>query len=103
MPSALNTFRRDATRLTSAGRLSVRAAAAARDERPVDETCGCQVCSRFSRAYLRHLLSVGEASAARLLTIHNLAWILDLMSRTRAAVSAGTLGVLRREVAAVWP
>jgi queuine tRNA-ribosyltransferase len=94
---------RHGTALTSAGRLSVRAAAAARDERPVDETCGCEVCGRFSRAYLRHLFSVGEASAARLLTMHNLAWILGLMAQTRAAVSAGTLAVLRRQVAAVWP
>jgi queuine tRNA-ribosyltransferase len=94
---------RHGTALTSAGRLSVRGAAMAGDGGPVDEACGCRVCGRFSRAYLRHLFSVGEPSAPRLLTLHNLAWILDLMVQCRAAIAAGTLTRLRARVAEVWP
>jgi queuine tRNA-ribosyltransferase len=94
---------RHGTALTAAGRLSVRAAPVARDGGPLDPSCGCGVCRRFSRAYLRHLFSVGEPSAPRLVTMHNLAWILDLMAQTRTAVTAGTLTDLRRRVTAVWP
>jgi queuine tRNA-ribosyltransferase len=94
---------RHGTALTAAGRLSVRAAAVAADDGAVDPACGCQVCRRFSRAYLRHLFSVGEPAGPRLLTLHNLAWILDLMTETRAAVAAGALAALRRRVAQVWP
>ena len=55
-----------------------------------------------SRAYLRHQLVVGEASARRLITMHNLAWILALVARIRAAVRAGTLTALRAELANRW-
>jgi queuine tRNA-ribosyltransferase len=94
---------RHGTALTAAGRLSIRGAALARDDGPLDPRCPCPVCSRFSRAYLRHLFTVGEPSAARLVTLHNLAWILDLMVETRSAVTAGTMAELCRRVAAVWP
>jgi queuine tRNA-ribosyltransferase len=94
---------RHGTALTTAGRLSVRAAALARDDGPVDPACPCPVCRRHSRAYLRHLFSVGEPTGPRLLTLHNLAWTLDLMAQTRAAVAAGTLADLRCRVAASWP
>ena len=46
------------------------------DAGPVDPTCRCAVCTRWSRAYVRHLLMVGEPTAARLLTVHNLTWLL---------------------------
>jgi queuine tRNA-ribosyltransferase len=88
--------------LTSAGRLQVRAAAMAADQGPVDPGCRCPVCGRYSRAYLRHLFSVGEPTAARLLTLHNLTWILMLMRRIRASIVDGSLGGLQREIAAVW-
>jgi queuine tRNA-ribosyltransferase len=94
---------RHGTMLTSAGRLNVRNAANATDPGPVDPACPCPVCARWSRAYLRHLLSVGEPTAPRLLTIHNVAWLLALVDRARAAIRAGTLGALRAEVAAAWP
>jgi queuine tRNA-ribosyltransferase len=94
---------RHGTALTAAGRLSVRGASLARDDGPLDHVCPCPVCGRFSRAYLRHLFTVGEPSAARLVTLHNLAWILGLMAETRLAVGAGSLQTLRRRVAAVWP
>jgi queuine tRNA-ribosyltransferase len=93
---------RHGTVLTGAGRTQLRRAENAADDGPLDPGCGCQVCARWSRAYLRHLLMVGEPLAARLVTTHNLAWTMALMERIRDAVVAGTLDVLRAEVAAVW-
>jgi queuine tRNA-ribosyltransferase len=68
----------------------------------VDPECRCPVCGRYARAYLRHLFAVGEPTAARLLTVHNLTWMLELMARIRTAVIEDRLGALRREVAVVW-
>jgi queuine tRNA-ribosyltransferase len=93
---------RHGTVLTNTGRLPLRNAAYATDDRPLDETCVCSVCARWSRAYLRHLLRLGDPGAARLLTLHNLTWLLGLVRRVRAAVVAGTLGPLRSDVAAIW-
>jgi queuine tRNA-ribosyltransferase len=93
---------RHGTALTSTGRVSLRVAAAATDDAPVDAACTCRTCQRYSRAYLRHLLQVGEPTAARLVTIHNLAWTLALMAQARAAIVSGTLDDLRASVADVW-
>ena len=57
---------------------------------------------RFSRAYVRHLLQVNEPSGARILTMHNLAWTLDLMARARAAVESGTIDALLAETRELW-
>jgi queuine tRNA-ribosyltransferase len=94
---------RHGTVLTSTGRLSLRRAEHASDGAPLDPACGCDVCARWSRAYLRHLLVVDEPTGARLLTLHNLAWVFSLMARIRAAVGEGRLAALRAEVAAAWP
>ena len=88
--------------LTSAGRLSLRNAVNREDDGPLDAACACAVCGRWSRAYLRHLHLVGEPGAARLLTIHNLAWTFALVARLREAVAAGTLARVRAELAATW-
>jgi queuine tRNA-ribosyltransferase len=93
---------RHGTALTSTGRLSVRAARLAADDGPLDGHCGCRVCARFSRGYLRHLLTVGEPTAGRLLTIHNLTWMLDLFERIRESIEAQKLSMLRRDVAEAW-
>ena len=93
---------RHGTALTGAGRLSLNAATVALDHGPVEDGCTCSTCARHSRAYLRHLFQVGEPTAPRLLTIHNLAWVLGLLRRARAAVIDGTLDALRREVAVGW-
>ncbi|HEX2701610.1 MAG TPA: tRNA guanosine(34) transglycosylase Tgt [Acidimicrobiales bacterium] len=92
---------RHGTVLTSAGRLQLRNAAYGRDAGPLDARCPCPVCGRWSRAYLRHLLRMADPGAARLLTLHNLAWILALVARARSAVVAGTLTELRTEIGAV--
>jgi queuine tRNA-ribosyltransferase len=93
---------RHGTVLTAAGRLSLRNAAFRDDDTPLDPTCSCPVCARWSRAYLRHLLLVGEPGAARLVTIHNVSWIVGLVERLRSAVAEGTLTTLRAELADVW-
>ena len=93
---------RHGTALTGTGRLSLKAAALATDPGPIDPACACAVCARWSRAFLRHLLSVDEPAAARMVSIHNLAWTRTLMDRAGAAVAAGTLSDLREEVAAAW-
>jgi queuine tRNA-ribosyltransferase len=93
---------RHGTVLTAAGRLSLRNAVFATDSGPLDPTCECAVCGRYSRAYLRHLLRMSDPVSARLVTLHNLHWIFDLVGRTRAAIEAGTLAALRAEVGAVW-
>ena len=93
---------RHGTVLTGGGRLALGNAAFVRDDGPLDADCGCAVCARWSRAYLRHLLVVGETAAGRLLTLHNLAWTLGLLERARRAVAEGRLGALRREVADGW-
>jgi queuine tRNA-ribosyltransferase len=73
-----------------------------RPRRAPRPTCPCEVCARHSRGYIRHLLQVGEPSASRLLSIHNVAWTIDLMARMRAAIRAGEFGSLRRSVLDVW-
>ncbi len=82
--------------------MQLRNAANATDDGPLDPECPCPVCGRWSRAYLRHLLMVAEPTAPRLLTLHNLAFLLGLVARARQAITAGTLGTLRAEVAGVW-
>ena len=93
---------RHGTLLTSAGRLNLRNRRFADDTGPVDAACGCPVCARWSRGYLRHLLSVAEPTAPRLLTLHNVAWTLDLVDRIRAAIVDGSLAALRAELAEHW-
>jgi queuine tRNA-ribosyltransferase len=87
---------------TSTGRLNLRNAVHARDDGPIDATCRCPTCARWSRGYLRHLLSVGEPTAGRLLSIHNLTYVLGLVGEARAAIAAGTLDGLRARTAGVW-
>lgn len=92
---------RHGTVLTSEGRLNLRNARFARDESPLDEA-GPPIARRWSRAYLRHLLMVDEPTAARLITLHNLAWLLDLVGRARMAIAEGSFESFRRDVEAVW-
>ncbi|HKX26472.1 MAG TPA: tRNA-guanine transglycosylase, partial [Blastocatellia bacterium] len=80
---------------TSRGRLNIRNAKYARDDRPLDEACGCRVCSRYGRAYLRHLHNCGEILAAILCSYHNLAFYLDSMNRIRQAIKLGEFAEFR--------
>ena len=93
---------RHGTALTSAGKLHVKNATHALSDDPIDPTCACEVCARHSRGYVRHLFQVGEPTAARLVSLHNVSWTLQLMHRMRLAIAAGTFDRLRRDVLEVW-
>jgi queuine tRNA-ribosyltransferase len=82
---------RTGSALTWEGRLNLRNARFARDERPLDEGCLCPACTRFSRAYLRHLVNQQELLGLRLLSLHNLRFLLDLTAGARAAIERGEL------------
>ncbi len=71
------------------------------DDRPIDPDCGCPVCRRFSRAYLRHLFAAGEMLAMRLAVLHNLYFYNQLMERIRNALDQGVFEAFRREYTAV--
>ena len=77
---------RTGSALTWEGRLNLRNARFARDPRPLDEGCACPACSRFSRAYIRHLVNQEEILGLRLLSLHNLRFVLDLVAAARSAV-----------------
>jgi len=83
---------------TSEGRVNIRARKYAEDESPADPECGCMVCRRYSRAYLRHLFASGEPLAAVLNSIHNLAYYLELMASVRYAIELGSLPELVKRV-----
>jgi len=93
---------RHGTALTSEGKVHVKGARYALEDAPLDPTCPCEVCARHSRGFLRHLVRMREPSAARLLSLHNVAWTIDLMTRARSAITAGTFDAFRREVLTVW-
>ena len=82
---------RTGTALTRGGRLNLRNARFARDPTPLDDDCPCLACTRFSRAYLRHLVNQQELLGHRLLTLHNLRFVLDLVAGARAAIERGEL------------
>jgi queuine tRNA-ribosyltransferase len=93
---------RHGTALTAEGKVHVKAARHGGEDLPLDPACRCAVCARHSRGYLRHLFAVGEPTARRLVTLHNLAWTFALVDRSRAAIAAGTFTELRAEVLDVW-
>jgi queuine tRNA-ribosyltransferase len=74
---------------TSEGRIAIKNARYAGDEGPLDPQCGCRVCRRYSRAYLRHLYAANELLAQVLNTVHNLAYYLDTMRRVRHSIRLG--------------
>ena len=79
------------------GRLNLRNARFARDDGPLQEGCPCPACTRFSRAYIRHLVTQDELLGLRLLTLHNLSFLLELCREARAAILAGRFGAFAEE------
>jgi queuine tRNA-ribosyltransferase len=77
---------RNGTLFTRRGTLAIKNARYREDERPIDERCGCYTCSRYSRAYLRHLFMAKELLVYRLNTIHNLFYYMNLMQDIRRAI-----------------
>jgi len=84
---------------TSEGKISIKQARYADDAGPLDPICACRVCSRYSRAYLRHLYAANEVLAQVLNTIHNLSFYLDTMRRVRHSIE---LGRKARSLSEVW-
>jgi queuine tRNA-ribosyltransferase len=74
---------------TSEGKISIKQARYAGDESPLDPNCGCRVCARYSRAYLRHLYAANEVLAQVLNTLHNLSFYLDTMRAVRHSIGLG--------------
>jgi queuine tRNA-ribosyltransferase len=91
---------RNGSLFTSQGTLSIRNARYARDEGPLDASCRCAVCMRYSRAYLRHLFLSNEMLGAILNTTHNLHFYLDLMLQIREAIRFGNLESFRFDLQA---
>ena len=82
---------------TSRGKLNIRNAKFAFDQDPLDPDCGCSVCRRYSRGYLRHLYQAGEMTASILISHHNLAFFMNTIRRSREAIKAGNFGAFKKE------
>ena len=89
---------RHACLYTSEGRVLIKNARYAMDQRPPDPNCSCSVCRRYTRAYLRHLFAAGELTAAILATHHNVHFYLDLMRQIREAIEFGNLANFSSEM-----
>jgi queuine tRNA-ribosyltransferase len=88
---------RTGSALTWEGRLNLRNAAFARDPRPLDDDCTCPACTRFTRAYIRHLINQQELLGLRLLSLHNLRFLLELTANARAAIEEGRFPAFKAE------
>ena len=77
--------------------MNLRNARYARDPRPLEDGCGCPACTRFSRAFIRHLVNQEEILGLRLLSLHNLWLIHRLTAGARDAIRRGTFDAFRAE------
>ena len=93
---------RNGTAMTRHGRLVIRNAVYAEDFRPIDEECQCYTCRNFSRAYVRHLFKAEETFGLRLVSIHNLHFLLDFARRMREAIEQGRFQEFRRDFWDNW-
>jgi queuine tRNA-ribosyltransferase len=91
---------RTGSALTGHGRLNLRNARFARDPRPLEPGCECPACRRFTRAYVRHLVNQQEILGLRLLSLHNLWFVLRLTAGARAAIERGEFAAYRAEALA---
>ena len=89
---------RTGSALTRDGRLNLRNARFARDEHPLEEGCECAACTRFSRAYLRHLVNQNELLGLRLLSLHNLRFVIELTRGAREAIARGGFASYKRDI-----
>ena len=88
---------RTGSALTWEGRLNLRNARFAQDTGPLAEGCACPACARFTRAYIRHLINQQELLGLRLLSLHNLRFLLELTANARAAIEQGRLASFKAE------
>ena len=91
---------RNGTAFTRRGSISIKGGAQKADFRPIEEDCDCFACRHFTRAYLRHLLNVGEILGLRMLSVHNTRMYLRVMEDIRAAIVGGTFEEFRRQFVA---
>ncbi len=89
---------RNGTLFTSRGRVAIKNLKYARDERPLDEACGCYTCRHFSRAYLRHLFERDEITSAVLNTVHNLHFYLDIFREIRHCIQSNSFVSLKKSL-----
>lgn len=82
---------------TAGGKLNIRTAAHRNSDQPLDPTCDCETCSRFSRAYLRHLFMAEEMLGLRMLSIHNVRFLVRLGELARGSILAGTFDQWSRD------
>jgi len=87
---------RRGTAYTHDGKLVIKNAQFARDERPLDDECDCIACKTYSRAYLRHLFSSGELLGPRLVSLHNVTFFIRLMKKAREAIIRGDFSTWKR-------
>jgi queuine tRNA-ribosyltransferase len=88
---------RNGTAFVPDGRINVRNAELKADNRPLDESCACPTCTRFSRAYLRHLFTADEMLGPRLLSLHNVHFLVRLMRTARETIRDGTFDAWSRD------
>ncbi len=93
---------RNGNLFTRAGRINIKHARYAHDETPLDETCGCYTCSRFSKAYLRHLFVTRELTSYYLNTLHNVSFYLGLMKRIREEIRQERFEAFYNEFMSEW-
>jgi queuine tRNA-ribosyltransferase len=82
---------RNGAAFTRDGRLNIKRTEFRTDPRPIDAECDCSACKRFSRAYIRHLFVSDEILGLRLLSLHNVHFLLSLAREAREAISCGDL------------
>ncbi len=88
---------RNGAAFTRDGRLNIKRAEFRLDKRPLDDACDCSACRRFSRGYIRHLFTSDEILGLRLLSLHNVHFLVHLMRDARAAIRAGTIDAWSRD------
>lgn len=93
---------RNASAFTAQGPIRLRNACHKRDPAPLESSCTCYACRRFSRAYLHHLFQADEMLGPILLSLHNVAYYCRLMEEARAAIAAGTFAAYRSGCLARW-
>jgi queuine tRNA-ribosyltransferase len=87
---------RNGTAFTAIGTINLKNAEFALDKRPVEENCACPACREFTRGYIRHLIKAEEILGLRLITLHNLHFYLNLMTRARSEIERGTFDQFRK-------
>ena len=93
---------RHGTALTSTGKLNITRSEFVTSQDPIDSACTCSVCARHTRGYIRHLFQVNEPTAARLVSLHNVAFTLNLMAQMQASIAQGNFAEFRKTVLATW-